>query len=344
MKQRAGNDKVVIRMERNTRNARVRSHTRWLDGVMGVVIGDALGCPVQFISREELAQGPVDDMEGYGTYNMPEGTWTDDSSMTLALLDSIREDGEINLQDVMYRFALWLTKGEYTPFGESFDVGSGTMAAIVRYIKDPDVTKCGGTTDRDNGNGSLMRILPACLYCYEKRTEGLSDAEAIEKIHKVAGLTHNHLRGQIACGLYYFMICAVLDEEGTLKGRLQKGLDKGFRFYEQDEENRKELALYDRLRDLDTLAAMPEDGIRSSGYVVDTIEAVVWSLITTETFKDCELKAVNLGDDADTVGAIAGGLAGLFYGYEAIPADWLAVIQRREWVEAMCQMDPPAKI
>ena len=314
----------------------------WLDSIMGVVIGDALGCPVQFIDRSELVGGPVEDMEGYGTYNMPEGTWTDDSSMTLALLDSIREKGEINLYDIMYRFALWLTKGEYTPFGESFDIGNGTMAAITRYLKDPDITKCGGTTERDNGNGSLMRILPACLYCYEMKKTGMDDAEAIAVIHQVAGLTHNHLRGQIACGLYYFMICALLEEDGMHMERLQKGLDRGFSFYENYPGSGKELSWYQRLRELNSFSNVEADDIRSSGYVVDTIEAAVWSFITTNSFKECELKAVNLGDDADTVGAIAGGLAGLYYGYDAFPKDWLAVIKKREWIEELCHLTESA--
>ena len=167
----------------------------------------------------------------------------------------------------------------------------------------------------------------------------MTDQEAVSLIHQVAGLTHNHLRGQIACGLYYFMICAVLDEKGTLLERLQIGLDHGFAVYEQAGGNKKELAHYRRLRDLNALAVSPESGISSSGYVVHTIEAALWSLITTDSFKECELKAVNLGDDADTVGAIAGGLAGLYYGYDSIPEEWLSAIQRREWIENLCRME-----
>ncbi len=306
----------------------------WLDGIMGVVVGDALGCPVQFVDREELKTGPVEDMEGYGTYNMPEGTWTDDSSMTLALLASLNEKGAVDLEDIMKRFAKWLVDGDYTPFGQSFDIGGGTMAAITRYLKDRDVTTCGGTTERDNGNGALMRILPVCLFAYMKDK---SDDEAIKNIHEVAGLTHNHLRSKIACGLYYFCMCSVLDNSDSLMERLQKGLDKGFAYYEQDIRNRVELAHYGRLRDLKDFSAKTEDDIKSSGYVVDTLEAAVWSLTTTESFRECELKAVNLGDDTDTVGAIAGGLAGLFYGYDEIPEDWLNVIKRREWIDEICQ-------
>ncbi len=307
----------------------------WLDGVMGVVVGDALGCPVQFMGRSEIRErGPVTEMEGYGTYNMPVGTWTDDSSMTLALLISIKEKGSIDLEDIMKRFARWLVNGEYTPFGKSFDIGGGTMAAITRYLKDRDINTCGGTTDHDNGNGSLMRILPACLYAYEKK---LSDEDAVRMIHKVAGLTHNHIRGQIACGLYYFCAKSILSGEGSLVEFLQEGFDRGFEYYERDIALRTELARYGRLRDMKVLSGLPEDKIKSGGYVVESIEAAIWSLTTTGSFGECLLKAVNLGDDTDSVAAIAGGLAGLYYGYDNIPAEWLEVIQRREWVEEQCR-------
>ena len=102
----------------------------WLNGIMGVVVGDALGCPVQFESREEVARHPVTGMRGYGTFNLPEGSWTDDSSLTIALLESIRRVGEIDLDDIMGNFMKWLYDGEFTPYGESYDIGRGTMQAI----------------------------------------------------------------------------------------------------------------------------------------------------------------------------------------------------------------------
>ena len=315
----------------------------WKDGIMGVIIGDALGCPVQFLSREEIAENPVTEMQGYGTYNMPVGTWTDDGSMTLATLISIQKNKGINLADIMFRFALWLTKGEYTPFGEAFDNGLCTTDAIIHYLKNQDVTACGGTDERDNGNGSLMRIMPVCLYCYEQQKDDkLTDEEAAALIHQVSGLTHNHMRAKIACGLYYFMVRAIMeadapDADRELIGLLQKGLDAGFSFYVQDPQYLPELAYYDRLRNLMQFRDIPASEIRGSGYVVDTLEASVWSLLKTDTFQDALLTAVNLGEDTDTVGAICGGLAGLYYGYEEIPEEWLSVIQRRKWIEMLCE-------
>lgn len=304
----------------------------WLDGIMGVIVGDALGAPVEFKDRLELKRDPVKDMLEYGTFNLPKGSFTDDSSMTLATLDSIREKKDIDIADIMDKFVRWYRDGEYTPFGRAFDVGRGTRLAVLRYQKDMDTSRCGGTTDRDNGNGSLMRIMPACLYCHEKK---LDDKEAIWLIHKVSELTHNHLRSKIACGLYYFCVKSILDEEGDLQALLQKGLDEGFSFYEQDILNRVELSYYGRLKDLGEFSCLEENRIRSTGYVVDTIEAAIWSLVNTAGYEECELKAVNLGKDTDTVAAIAGGLAGLYYGYDSIPEGWLAVIQRKEWILEM---------
>jgi len=179
-----------------------------------------------------------------------------------------------------------------------------------------------------------MRIMPAVLYCIDNAP---SSDEAIDIIHKVGGLTHAHIRSNIACGLYYFMASAVLSGDGSLTERLQMGLDRGFAFYERYLADHENLEYYDRLRDLSRFMALPEDSIRSSGYVVDTLEAAVWALVNSGSFQDVLLKAVNLGDDTDTVGAIAGGLAGLLYGYDAIPGDWLEAIQRREWIESLCE-------
>ena len=311
----------------------------WLDGIMGVVVGDALGCPVQFMSREEIAKRPagsVKGMESGGVYDMPEGTWTDDGSMSLAALDSIREIGEVDLEDIMDSFVGWYEDGMYTPFGEAFDMGNTCSLAIENFEKERDPMTCGGTTEHSNGNGSLMRIMPVCLYAIDR---GLPSEEAVKTVHDVGGLTHNHIRAKIGCGLYYFCAKGILESEGSLVERLQIGLDEGLGFYDKHILNKAELSYYERLRDLKELASVPVDGINSSAYVVHSLEAAVWSLITTDNFRDCLLAAVNLGDDTDTIGAIAGGLAGLYYEYEGMPEEWLSVIKKREWIEEMCRME-----
>ena len=311
----------------------------WLNGIMGVVVGDALGCPVQFESRKEVARHPVTGMRGYGTFNLPEGSWTDDSSLTIALLESIRRTGKIDLDDIMENFMKWLYDGEFTPYGESYDIGRGTMQAINRYRKNRKAQKCGGDEEWNNGNGSLMRIMPACIYCTVMESSGMySDRDAIDAIHSVGGLTHAHIRSNIACGLYFFMAKYILFREGSLQESILEGLTQGFAFYESYLADKENLHYYDRLKDLETFKSLPAEKIKSTGYVVDALEAAVWSLITTDSFDQALLKAVNLGDDTDTVGAIAGGLAGLYYGYDSIPEEWLSAIKRREWIEEMCEI------
>ena len=310
----------------------------WKNAIYGVVVGDALGCPVQFEDRAAVAEHPVTDMRGDGTFNLPKGSWTDDSSLTLALLDSICKTDKLDLKHIMNNFVDWLDKGAFTPYGYAFDIGIGTMRAINAYKHRGNPHQCGSYDERNNGNGSLMRIMPACLYCYEK---GYDDQKAINEIHQVGSLTHAHIRSNIACGLYYFMVKAVLSGKGlTFKDRLQEGLDHGFAYYEKALADHENLEYYKRLRDLSAFAKTPEEMIRSSGYVVDTLEAAVWSLINTNSFESALLKAVNLGNDSDTVGAIAGGVAGLVYGCEGlwgIPRKWIEAIQKIESITELCE-------
>lgn len=307
----------------------------FLNGVMGVVVGDALGVPVEFASREELQLAPVETMIGYGTYPMPAGTWSDDSSMTLATLDVIKNG--YNRNEVMEAFVVWLNEGKYTATGEMFDVGNTCACAIDAFMSSHDETTCGLAGTHNNGNGSLMRIIPVCILVYGEQSQNkLSDKEAIRIIHEASALTHAHLRSMIACGLYYFCVRAILDSKKSLFDCLEKGLKDGFAFYGKDLLNIVELGHFSRLRNLSQFAFLPEEEIGSSGYVVDSLEASIWCLLSTNSYRDSVLKAVNLGKDTDTTAAITGGLAGLYYGYDAIPEEWKSVILRREWIEELC--------
>lgn len=310
----------------------------WLTGIMGLVVGDALGLPVQFSTREEMKAKPVTDMEGYGAFLVPEGSWSDDSSLAMATLCSLLEKEGVDYEDMMGRFADWQFKGDYTPFGYAYDQGRTCLEAIYSYAKGADVEHCGQTGERSNGNGSLMRILPVCLYAYgQEKTGTITVSEALEIVHKVSALTHAHLRSKMACGIYYFLVKAVLDGRGSLQERLQKGMDEARVYYEKDITNLVELAYYGKLFNMESLRLTTEEQINSSGYVVDSLEAAVWGLLTTDTYKDALLKVVNLGEDTDTIAAIAGGLGALYYGYEGIPAEWIEVVQRREWIEEVCK-------
>ena len=311
----------------------------WVNGMMGVVVGDALGMPVQFSDRGELKMNPVKTMEGYGTYHLPPGTWSDDSSMALATLDSIREMRDVDYSDIMERFYKWLFLGEYTPAGKAFDQGNTCVEAICKYVEEKDYRTCGKTGEMANGNGALMRIMSACLYVYEKvRREEWDVKQALECVHQVSALTHNHLRSKMACGIYFFMVKHISEGSGSLLERLQDGVDDAVDFYHGDIANYMELACYTRLFQLSEFAKSKEDTIKSTGYVVDSLEAAVWSLITTDTVEECLLTAVNLGGDSDTIGAIAGGLASLYYGYESVPEEWRKQIIKEEEIITLCKL------
>lgn len=280
------------------------------DGIMGLVVGDALGVPVEFKERDTYH---VTDMIGYGTHFQPPGTWSDDSSMTLATLDSIGNKGEINPADIMWNFIYWYFGHEYTPNGLVFDIGNTTRIALESFDRNTPIKNCGGRTAMDNGNGSLMRILPLA---FVNHTD--------QDIVNVSSLTHAHPVSFTACIIYV-----------EIAKNLVNGVPFDVAVYAAS--IRTGLSEYGRLKNVDKLS---RDEIKSTGYVVDTLEAALWCLYHSENYSDCVLKAVNLGGDTDTIAAVAGGLAGLLYGVggeKGIPERWIEQIPRREWIAELCE-------
>ena len=302
-------------------------------GILGLAVADALGVPVEFKSRESLLKSPVTDMFGHGTYNQPEGTWSDDTSMILCLVDSLSNDG-LDYKKIMDNFAAWVKHGDYTPYQEVFDIGNATKQAVVNYIQGIEPFKCGGRNDNDNGNGSLMRILPIAFYIVGKYGLDCETATIVDIVHKTSSLTHGHMRSQIACGIYV-MIAIELIKGRILCYAIQNGIQQAFSYYSENHESKYEIKKYTRVKSKG-FKDLKESEIKSSGYVVDTLEAALWCLLNTDNYKDCVLKAVNLGEDTDTVAAVAGGLAGIAYGIKQIPEEWLSKLVRREYIEQLC--------
>ncbi len=304
-----------------------------LNGVMGLVVADALGVPVEFKDRSILKTNPVTGMREYGTYNQPAGTWSDDSSMTLALADSLIKG--LDYKDIMDNFIRWYDNGDFTPHGEAFDIGGTTREALFRYKKGVSPLECGGKNEHDNGNGSLMRILPILFYIQAIYGVDFQEGEEIfEIIHNISSLTHGHKRSLMACGIY-ISIASKLISEMDLSFSVWSGIYNAMEYYRSQEEFQCELKYFSRLEDK-SFKDLPIEEIKSGGYVVDTLEAAIWCLLNTDSYKSCVLKAVNLGRDTDTVGAVVGGLAGLKYGYENIPDEWLSVIVKRGYIENLC--------
>jgi len=299
--------------------------------MLGHAVGDALGVPAEFCEREELDEDPVTDMIGYGTYPYPAGCWSDDTSMSLAALDSLAS-GKLDLDDIMVKLGEWYYDDEYTPTGEMFDVGNTCSCAIENYFTHhKTVDECGLDSERSNGNGSLMRIHPFVLFGQSKLLMKSEEGYWLWMglIKKASALTHAHARSVMGCYIYGYCLSFLLKEA------TRESLIAGIKFAGEDLDYLPEFEHYKRIF-RDDFDKLERNEIRSSGYVVDTLEAALWCVLTTESYKDCVLKAVNLGDDTDTVAAIAGGLAGALYGYDAIPKEWLDTLKRRDYIEEMC--------
>ena len=279
--------------------------------LLGLAVGDALGAPVEFKTRGSFE--PVTGMQGGGTWGLPIGYWTDDTSMALCLAESLVETKDFNLTDQLDRYILWYREGHLSSTGSCFDIGVTTRNALSTY----EATQrpySGPTNSSTAGNGSLMRLAPVPLaYALDFRV-------AVERSGESSQTTHGALEAVDSCRYLGCLIASAaigISKEDFLGQR-----------YCQQEGYWDQWPLCEKVDDIanGSFKKKSPSEIKGTGYVIDCLEAALWAFYTTDSFRDGCLKAVNLGDDSDTTAAVYGQLAGAYYGASAIPEEWLTVL------------------
>ena len=292
-------------------------------GIFGALVGDALGVPVEFTAREQRDIDPVGSMRGFGTWEQPPGTWSDDGSLLLCSAEALLDGySPAKMAD---GFVRWISNGHWAAHGTIFDVGSGTRTAIRRLANGTAPEEAGGTEQSDNGNGSLMRILPVAL-----RFAGQPAATIAEVAARASRLTHAHPRSSLACAIYCIVASRLLD--GAQPKDAIRQTATFIRKWSGTPVS--ELSYFDRALNPE-LGSLPRKEIESGGYVVETLEAALWCLLTNTYYEETVLAAVNLGSDTDTTGCVTGGLAGILYGEQAIPIEWRSQLPRQDELEQL---------
>ena len=285
----------------------VITRDRFRGCLVGLAAGDALGTTLEFSAPGSF--DPVDDMVGGGPFGLRAGQWTDDTSMALCLATSLLESGGFDPVDQMRRYLRWFRQGCLSSTGVCFDIGGTTREALVLFERTGEPYS-GPTDPMSAGNGSLMRLAPVPMYF-------AGDARmAIDRSADSSRTTHGAVEAVDACR--YFA--------GLMVGALQ-GVDKETLLSDHYSPSR---ACGTRTPLAPKIAAIADGSfkhkqppeIRGTGYVVDTLEAVLWAFFHTDDFREGALKVVNLGDDADTTGAVFGQIAGAHYGAESPPIEW----------------------
>lgn len=294
--------------------------------LLGSAVGDALGVPAEFTSRKHLAKHPITSMTGFGTHNQPAGTWSDDSSLTFCLAESLCNG--YDLADQARWFRKWRNDNCWTPHGQIFDIGVTTDSAIMRSERVTDPRLAGPREIHSNGNGSLMRIAPLALYLsrvdQRQRTNAAMDASC---------LTHGHVRSQLGCAFYVDLLTRVIQGDGFTSALTNC---QAFMATLIESEFPEERLAFTLALDPD-LIRQPIKAISGSGYVLHTLTASIWCCARAKSFQEAVLTAVNLGDDTDTTGAVTGALAGMIFGVDSIPHDWIQSLARIDDINPLCE-------
>ena len=304
-----------------------KSPERIFSSIIGFAVGDALGVPTEFIPRQYIKEFDTSKMNGYGTHNVPAGAWSDDTSMVIAGIDSIcRCDGMVDYDDIMDAYVDWFKHAKYTSIDKTFGVGDTIFKGLVNYMSGNDALDSGSGEVQDNGNGSLMRCLPISLLC---ALNNKSNEEIFDITSDFSSMTHSHEISKMACYIYTLFIKHIISgvDKRTILNIIQKENYK-------DKFSSKTIKEYEMILTGD-FQNMNPDEIPESGYVIDTLEIVLYSIINTNSFEEAVTKAISFGYDTDTTAAITGSIAGIMYGIEDIPEKWLSQLKKREYLEEM---------
>ena len=287
---------------------------RYRGCLMGLAVGDALGVPNEFKPRGSFQK--VNEMIGGGPFHLRPGEWTDDTSQALCIGESLLYKGEFYPPDVMDKFWCWVEFGYMSSTGKMFDIGETTSDALCYYRKTGN-SLAGLVVSADNkksGNGSIMRLAPIPLFF----KDGPHPASWMDNSVISSTITHGSYNCIGSCVLLSRLIIGALNQ-------MPKEAMLNSDFFIKNELVQK--SIKDFTPEVIDIAMgiyknKTEEQIKSTGYVIHTLEAALWCFHTTDNFEDGCVKAVNLGEDADTVGAVFGQLAGAYYGYDAIPKRW----------------------
>ena len=289
---------------------------KFLGCLIGLAVGDALGTTLEF--KRPGSFPPLTDMVGGGPFNLRPGEWTDDTSMALCLAESLLVCQGFNPTDQLERYVRWWREGHLSSTGDCFDIGSATSAALAKFERTGE-PYCGSTDPRSAGNGSIMRLAPVAIFFH------LTPELAIKLAGESSRTTHGARTCIDGCRFLASLLLGAFD--GLTKEKLLAGPD---------------MRLSDLCPEIMEVAtgsfqrkSPPE--IRGTGYVVESLEAALWAFYTTDNFADGLLEAVNLGDDADTTGAVYGQIAGAYYGNDNIPRKWIKKLARRDEIEGMAR-------
>ena len=306
------------------------------DSLLGFAVGDAFGVPVEFLSRFEVRKINLQDMVGNDTPNMfrsrwgrliPSGSYSDDTAMLISTMDSIIDNkGQINERSIMDNFVKWVNEGKYSSLEFPFGMGGIVLSSLKRYVRGVPPLDCGGKEYMDNGNGSLMRILPFSLYCI---TNDLCEEETCDIVSKGSQLTHANDISKMSCFIYTEYLRAIVKTKNpTIALNHIQNIEYSKYFSQEAINAHKQILGRGFL-------FISDEKIKDSGYVVDTLESVLYSVIKGKDYESTIKTAINLGYDTDTVGGITGSIAGILYGSETIPERWISKLRRKDYLEEL---------